>query len=180
MFGQELLLAMLDEPEAARHDLRIINQTLRAMHRWYQETLPPSQLQPVVGSYRTQPPGFGQLCGCTTQLISEEHYRDFIAPLDAELLGEYPNGGMIHLCGSHLQHIPAWREMKKLRAVQVNDRAADDLVQYWNGLREDQILYVNPTSHMSVHRIMSITNGHRVVIVSEVADRDIVKMDGTS
>ncbi len=180
LFGQELLVAMLVEPEAAHRDLRVINRTLCAMHQWYRATLPPAQLQPVVGSYRTQPPGFGQLCGCTTHLLSQEQYREFIAPLDAELLGTYPHGGMIHLCGAHVQHIPVWREMKELRAVQVNDRAADDLWQYLSGLREDQILYVNPTAHMSVERIMRITNGRRVVIVSDVKDRNQILTPGTS
>lgn len=180
LYGQELLVAMLDDSEAVHHDLRVINQTLRAMHRWYRKILPPSQLQPVIGAYRTQPPGFGQLCGCTTQLVSRQQYCDFIASLDAELLGEYPHGGMIHLCGSHVQHIPVWRKMKKLRAVQVNDRAADDLEHYWNGLRQDQIIYVKPTAHMTIERIMSITNGDRVVIVSEVDDKRTVKRRRTA
>lgn len=167
LFGQELLASILSEPEAAQHDLNTINQVLISLHGWYRERLPAAQLQPVVGSLRTQPPGFGQLCGCTTQLISREQYRQFIAPLDAELLGSYPNGGMIHLCGTHLQHLPIWREMKELRAIQVNDRAAEDLKYYWHGLRDDQILYVNPTPTMTVERILSITHGHRVVIVSD-------------
>jgi len=167
LFGQELLASMLSEPEAAQHDLNIINQVLITLHCWYREKLPAAQLQPVVGSFRTQPPGFGQLCGCTTQLISREQYRQFIAPLDAELLGTYPHGGMIHLCGIHLQHIPIWREMKELRAIQVNDRAAEDLKAYWHGLRDDQILYVNPTATMTVERILGITHEQRVVIVSD-------------
>lgn len=170
LYGQELLAAMLADSEAVHHDLGVINQTLRAIHRWYRKILPPSQLQPVVGASRTQPPGFGQLCGCTTQLLSEQQYRVFVASLDAGLLGEYPHGGMIHLCGSHLQHIPVWREMRALRAIQVNDRAADELDQYWNGLRDDQIVYVNPTEYMTVECIMRITNGHRIVIVSDVND----------
>jgi len=170
LYGQELLLALLENPEAARHDLKVINDVLCTMHRWYRQTLPPEQLQPVVGAFRTQPPGFGQLCGCTTQLVSDRQYRDFVAPLDAELLGVHPHGGMIHLCGSHRQHIPAWREMRPLRAVQVNDRAADDLAHYWHGLRDDQIVYVNPTAFMTVDRIMEMTNGHRVVIVWDVQE----------
>ena len=175
LFGQELLAALLTEPEAARHDLHAIHATLCALHRWYRETIPAAQLQPVVGSYRTQPPGFGQLCGCTTHLLSARQYRDLIAPLDAELLGQYPNGGMIHLCGLHLQHIPVWRDMKVLRAIQVNDRAADDLEPYWHGLRDDQVIYVNPTPHMTVDRILRATGGRRVVIVSEIRDEAQVR-----
>ena len=129
----------------------------------------------MVAAWRTQPPGFGQLCGCTTQLLSPRHYREFVAPFDAELLGGYPHGGMIHLCGRHTQHIPTWREMKELRSLQLNDRAADDLAHYWSGLREDQILYVNPTATTSLERIMQITGGKRVVIVADVKDLSVVR-----
>jgi hypothetical protein len=170
LYGQELLAAMLECPAAAHRDLRVINDLLCTMHRWYLETLPLEQLQPVIACERTQPPGFGQLCGCTTQLISPRQYGEFVAPLDAALLGTYPHGGMIHLCGSHTQHIPTWREMKQLRALQIMDRAADDLELYWNGLRLDQVIYVHPSASMPIPRIIEITRGNRVVIVADVPD----------
>ncbi|MCC6445627.1 MAG: hypothetical protein IT210_19495 [Armatimonadetes bacterium] len=67
---------------------------------------PESQLQPVVAAGRCQPPGFGQLCGCSTQLLSGSAYREFVAPLDDALHSVYPHDGMIHRCGAHAQHIP--------------------------------------------------------------------------
>jgi len=167
LYGQEILLAMLTNPPAAHHDLRIINDLLCDLHRWYLACIPSRQLQPVVASMRTQPPGFGQLCGCTTHLLSAELYCEFVAPLDAELLAVYPYGGMIHLCGEHTQHIATWREMGACRAVQINDRAADDLESYWQGLRKDQIIYVNAYDDMPVERILDITGGRRVVIVAD-------------
>ncbi len=172
LFGQDLLAALFENPDAAHHDLRVINDVLCTIHQWYIRNLPTSQLQPVIGAYRTQPPGFGQICGCTSQLISADLYRKFVAPLDAELLGVYPNGGMIHLCGAHLQHIPVWCEMKELRSIQVNDRAADDLEQYWKGLRADQVIYVNPTEFMNTGRILDLTDANRIVIVAKVTDRN--------
>jgi hypothetical protein len=167
LYGQRILAALLDEPEAARHDLGVISDLLCTLHRWYLERLPLEQLQPVVGGTRTQPPGYGQLCGCTTQLVSASQYRAFIAPPDDQLLSVYPHGGMIHLCGRHTQHIPAWREMTSLRAVQMNDRAVDDLAIYYRQLREDQILYANPYDKMPVQRILRITGGRRTVVVSD-------------
>jgi hypothetical protein len=169
LFGQEILLAMKTDAAAARHDLEIINNTLRQMHRWYRENIPAEQLQCIVPDGRCQPVGYGQLCGCTTQLVSAAVYREFIAPLDDALLSDYPHGGMIHLCGTHTQHIPVWREMKSLRAVQVNDRAAEDLSIYFSKLRGDQVFYVNPCSGMSVNRILEISKGRRVVIVADAA-----------
>jgi len=163
LYGQKILEAMLLEPKAARHDLMVINHLLCDIHRWYRKNIPLEQLQCIVAASRCQPPGFGQLCGCTTQLLSPELYQEFIAPLDDELLSVYPYGGMIHLCGMHTQHIPVWREMKSLRAVQTNDIASEDLDKYFNELRNDQILYVNHCAGMPVERIRAITEGRRVV-----------------
>ena len=170
LYGQELLVAMLAAPEAAHHDLRIITDVIAGMHRWYREHIPAEQLQMVAATGRSQPAGYGQICGCSCQVLSAEQYAEFIAPYDDEVLSVYPNGGMIHLCGEHTQHIPVWREMKSLRALQLNDRAAEDLETYFNDLRDDQILYVNPFDGMPVDRIMEITGGHRVVIVGGVEE----------
>lgn len=168
LYGQEILFMMLEEPEAVHHDLRIINDVLLAMHRWYLDRLPLDQLQPVVGFERTQVPGRGQLCGCSTQLISPAQYDEFIAPLDAELLAVYPEPGMIHLCGTHTQCLPAWRAMESLGSLQVTDRASEDLGLYLEGLREDQVVYVNPCATMPIPEILKISNGgNRVVIVGE-------------
>jgi hypothetical protein len=54
--------------------------------------------------------------------------------------------------------------MAELRAVQVNDRATEDLERYFQGLRPDQYLYVGPTESMPVARILEITGGERVVL----------------
>ncbi len=166
LYSEAILVAMHEQPAAARRDLKIINDLLCDMHRWYLANLPADQLQCICPDGRCQPIGFGQLCGCTCQLISGDMYREFIAPLDAELLNVYPRGGMIHLCGSHTQHIPVWREMAEMRSFQINDTAADDLETYYRQLRDDQVFYVNPTDTMTPERILSITGGKRCVIAA--------------
>jgi hypothetical protein len=40
LYGQKLIEAMLLEPEAARHDLKIMGDMLGKLHRWYLDTLP--------------------------------------------------------------------------------------------------------------------------------------------
>ena len=47
------------------------------------------------------------------------------------------HGGMMHLCGRHTQHIPAWNAMESLRCVQLNDAAAEELEVYWKNMRDD-------------------------------------------
>ena len=168
LYGQEGLVAMLDDEDAARHDLLVINDLIRALHKWYRENVPAQQLQPVISWARTQPPKCGQLCGCTTQLLSGDMYREFIMPLDDALLGDYPDSGMIHLCGSHGQHIQSFRDMRHLHAVQLNDRAAADLELYFKGLREDQIIYLNPCKEMSVEEAVRITGGRRLIICGRI------------
>ena len=165
LYGEEILVSLMTEPNAALHDLEIINELLITIHKWYLVNIPEKQLQPVVSSMRTQPRGYGQICGCTTQLISPDIYRELIAPLDAQLLSGYENGGMMHLCGAHAQHIPTFKAMPQLRAFQLNDRAAADLELYYKGLRDDQILYVNVFEEMSAKKALKITGGNRLVLV---------------
>jgi len=174
LYGQEILMAMLEEPEAARRDLETINRTLIRIHKAFMDILPQKQLQPVISWGRTQPPGYGQVCGCSTQLLSGELYREMVADLDDAVLATYEHGGMIHLCGSHAQHIETFRNMKSLKAVQVNDRAAEDLQLYFDGLREDQILYLCPCKGMTVERAMEITGGKRLVINAHLNERIVI------
>lgn len=138
---EKLLYAFYDNPEGVRHDLRVLTDALCYMHRWFQRNIPPERFTPVCCGGRIQPRGRGQMCGCTTQLVSKEIYDDFIYPFDCEVLSLYPDGGMYHLCGSHTQHISTWSQCKQLKAFQLNDRATDDLEYYVTGLREAQILY---------------------------------------
>ena len=56
LYGEEILVAMVKEPEAAHHDLQIINEVLMEMHRWYRENIPMNQLQPVAIGGRAHPP----------------------------------------------------------------------------------------------------------------------------
>lgn len=169
LYEQDVLEAMITSPAAVHHDLRIITDLLCELHRWYRMHIPAEQLQPVAASGRCQPPGYGQICGCTTHLLSTSMYETFIADLDAEVLAVYPNGGLIHLCGAHTQHIPAWRNRPSLRAFQLNDRAAEDLERYYLELRDDQILYLNPTETMTADIAIKITGGRRLVIVQDIA-----------
>lgn len=171
LYGQEILMQMLLSPEKARKDLETINSVLVRIHEKFREILPKKQLQPVISWERTQPPGYGQLCGCTTQLVSKEIYADMLADLDERLLGVYENGGMIHLCGSHTQHVETFKNMKTLKSVQLNDRAAEDLEVYFNELRDDQIIYLNPCDGMPVRKAIEITKGQRLVVCANVNGR---------
>ena len=132
--------------------------------RAFRRTIPPELLRTTCTGSRYAPAGYGFIDGCAAQLVSADVYREFLAPLDAEILSEWPHGGMIHLCGACAQHIPAWREMNGLRSVQLNDRATDDLDLYAEGLRPDQILYVSPTARYPPSRVIESATGRRLVM----------------
>lgn len=168
LYGQDILMELLTDSENAKKDLRVINDLLIYIHKAFRKIVPSQQLQPVISWNRTQPPKYGQICGCTTQLISKELYEEVFAPLDEEVLSVYENGGMIHLCGAHTQHLQTFRNMKWLKAVQLNDRATEDLEKYFNGLRDDQIIYLNPCKKMTIENALKITKGKRLVIATTI------------
>ncbi|MCL2700823.1 MAG: hypothetical protein FWE88_03920 [Phycisphaerae bacterium] len=163
LYKEHLLTGFYDNPAGVRRDLRVLTDALIYMHNWYRQTIPTDQFQPIYAAGRCMPRGYGQMCGCATQLISKELYDSFIRPLDEEVLSIYPNGGMYHLCGAHSQHLATWRDMPGLRAFQVNDRATEDFDLYSSTLREDQIFYVFPTANMTREKMLHKTQGKRTV-----------------
>lgn len=173
LFGGDLLEAMIEEPELAAHDLKIINDTLIAVHKRFRELLPSEQIKPVGSMFRTLPDGYGQLCGCSCQLLSGPMYREFVAPLDAALLDVFPKGGMIHLCGSHHQHMDTWVDMPQLRVYQL---IRTELEEYFAKMRKDQLLYFFPADEKTntfpcqklIDQAMEITKGERMVIMAAV------------
>ncbi len=168
LYGAEILVAMLEDPEEASKDLATINDLLCELHTYFLNTVPLQQLQPVIPRMRTQPPGYGQLCGCSTHLLSASMYEEFIAPLDDKLLSVYPHGGMIHLCGNHRQHIEAFSKMKSLKAIQVNDRAAADIGEYFEKLRDDQVIYLNPCKEASIDDALKTNHNKRLIIAGNL------------
>jgi hypothetical protein len=141
-----------------------ITDAIASLHLLARERFPGERLRFYASSGRYAPDGFGHICGCTTQLVGPETYARYVAPLDAQVLAVYPEGGTIHLCGHHTQHIPCWRAMEDLRGVQLNDAAADDFEAYFRGLRDDQIIYIGPTAAMPIDRILSISGGRRIIL----------------
>lgn len=177
LYGEEILVAMLTNPDAAHHDLRVINDVIKELHTWFIQHLPADRFQLIATSGRFQPSGHGQICGCTTQLVSQELYDEFVASLDSEVLSLYPGGGLIHLCGAHTHHIPIWSSRNEVKCIQLNDRAALDLGIFFRELRNDQILYVNYFDDMPLDKVLDITGGKRLVLAGEFNESDGAKLN---
>ncbi len=144
--------------------MQAIADAIASLHEATRRRFPGSRVRFYASSGRYAPDGFGHVCGCTTQLVGPDTYARYVGPLDAQVLGVYPEGGTIHLCGYHTQHIPCWRAMENLRGVQLNDAAADDFEAYFHGLRDDQIIYIAPTAAMPIARILDLSGGRRVIL----------------
>ena len=169
LFGQRFLEALLERPALAQRTLRIITDVIITLTRAWKDRIPPEIHRNFVSLNRCTPPGFGEIDGCATQLISGAHYRQYFAPLDEEILRVSAQGGLIHICGSHQQHISTWAQMKALRAIQLNDRAADDLALFYAQTRPDQTLYVTPHEHLTIAQILEITHGHRTILQASLS-----------
>lgn len=169
LFGERMLEALGRRPDAARHALTEINATILGALRAFSAVIPIEIRRSSVSEDRYMPPGFGFIDGCATQLVSARHYREFFMPLDRAVLAQSPHGGMIHLCGAHAHLIRSFAEMPELRAVQINDRAVEDLQEYFTKLRSDQILYILPSTTWPAERILAYTGGRRIVLQTLIA-----------
>ncbi len=165
LYGAEkFLLAMYDDPAAVHNDLSVLAGIAIEQRQWFIDNVPEQQLQGIIHRLRGQPPGYGQIDGCTAQLLSPDSYREFVAPYDDAIFRIYPKGGMLHICGYHHQHIPMWREMESLKVMQLSGDSMTFLQLYFDGLRDDQLMFVSPHATMSLDDIMEVTGGRRVVI----------------
>jgi hypothetical protein len=164
LFGERALLDMTSAGPGQRRGLQIIADTIASLHRRFLALSGDRRVHFYACSFRYAPQGFGHICGCATQLVGAGMYKDLLAPLDEQILSVYPEGGTIHLCGHHRQHIACWSRMPRLRGVEITDAAADDFEHYFPGLREDQVIYINPTKNMPAERILAISGGRRIVL----------------
>jgi len=121
---EDFLMAMLAEPGATRHDLKIISQVFAYMQERIVSIVPPNQLIPYIGDNCFTPPRHAIIDGCTTQLVSAEIYAELIEPIDSRLISFYYRKAMIHLRSVSNQHIPTFQRMVKLICLQINDHAA--------------------------------------------------------
>ncbi len=163
LFGEQVLMDLASPDERILHGFAVICDAIAGLHQLAQERYPADRLRFYCSSTRWAPNGVGHICGCSTQLLAPETYATCIAPLDERILRTHPAGGTIHLCGRHTQHLPCWRAMPALRAVQLNDAAANDFPAYFTALRDDQLIYITPTELMPRSRILEISAGRRVI-----------------
>jgi hypothetical protein len=164
LYGSDFLVTLAEDDGLAERVLKAISDTVLAMRLRLQKAVDGCDLWDHHTCACPMPNGYRFLYGCTTQLVSAQTYRRHIAELDASHLAHRAQGGCIHLCGGHTQHLGTWRSLEQVRAVQLNDTACQDFETYWRGLRPDQFVVLWPCEHMTVAEAMNITGGRRLAI----------------
>lgn len=167
MFGEQFLEAVAAEPELAEHVLDQITTTILDMRRRFFQAAPDAPLLAHGFTSRMMPRGCTLLYGCTTHLVSGETYRKHIEERDRQLFRCHADGGCVHLCGQHTQHLDTWRAMPEVKSLQLNNRACDDLETYWRDLRDDQFVILVPSERVSLNDALRITGGRRLVVAGE-------------
>ena len=165
LMGESFLMATIIEPKEARRDIETITASIRQAHSRTRAIIPERLLRPFASAYRYTPAGYGEVDGCATQLISAECYAEFFAPHDESILSDYPNGGIMHLCGASAQHAPTFARMKSLKAIQIQNRAMNDFEIYYNTLRADQVIYARPNEIYPIERILRVSKGGRRIVI---------------
>ena len=170
LFGDQFLMALAQEPEPADRVLGDIAATIIELRDRLANAAGNAPINDHHAAGSGVVSGFNLLYGCTTHLVSAQTYRDHVLALDTELLNHQSSGGVIHLCGRHLQHLEAWRDTPGLRAVQLNNAACDDTEAYWRGLRPDQFIVFWPDDAVTLDQAIAITGGRRLAVRCAVAE----------
>jgi hypothetical protein len=130
------------------------------------------------------PEGYALLPQCSTQLVSSKLYENAVRPADEIVAGGY-RGVIYHICGESTHLIPTLRDMDCVKGVELVGSPGPydptlDYVKYFNGLRDDQLVYVmvgrtspdepfdvtkrERTGRITADEIMDISGGERTVL----------------
>jgi len=171
IFGDRFLMEMALNPDSARRALTVIADATRRVYELLIDAVGQATLRCHNAYYVYTPSDYAGLSICATQLISAEHFRELVADADDASVPPVYQGMIQHLCGHSTQHIQELARRTMVKGLQLNDAAADDHETYFNGLRQDQVVYVIPNERMPVERIMSTSGGLRTVILAKLDER---------
>jgi len=171
IFGESFLLELALNPKSAKRALMIIAAATRRVHEALIEAVGQETLRCHNAYYVYTPHDIAGLSICATQLVSPGHFRELVAAADDACLPPAYQGMLQHLCGHSAQHIAELARRPSVKGVQLNDAAADDFEAYYNGLRDDQVVYVIPTEQMPLGEVLSISGGRRLVILAKLDER---------
>ena len=122
--GQMIFIDMLENPERVHRFFRVIAETIIACSGAIRErsnstsigVTTMAQLFDRASSYEK---GVTIVSNCTVDLISNEHYEEFIMPYD-DMIGERLRPFGVHHCGFNLDHVAkGYRKLKNLDFIEI-------------------------------------------------------------
>lgn len=124
LWGSELFVDMLDEPELVHSFLKLITETYILFMREWQKIIPPSN--GFACHWAMGHKGCIMLRDDSAMNLSPQMFEEFIRPYDQQLLNEF-GGGAIHFCGRGDHYIEKLAQMKGVYAINLTQPEYNDM-----------------------------------------------------
>jgi hypothetical protein len=135
LWGGDLLIALLDEPELAGALMARIVQVMLHTVEVYRP-LAVDRLKPAISTQHGYCiPGQLLIRNDSSILVSPQTYREIIRPADDQLLGTL-GGGSIHFCGNGEHLIEAILQSPHVRGIDVGESSMMDMDRVFAACRE--------------------------------------------
>ena len=164
LFGERFFLELAMNPDSAKRVLTMIAEVTRRVYEELIAAVGQETIRCHNNFYVYTPYDYAGLSLCATQMISPANYTELVADADDACIPDCYKGVVQHICGSSPQHIEGFSKRERIKGMQLNDAGADDFEKFWAGLRVDQFFYLRPTENMTIEKILSITNGNRLLL----------------
>jgi hypothetical protein len=142
LWGGELLIALLDEPDLVNALMaRIIEVMLDTVGVY--RPLTSDRLEPLANTQHGYTiPGRLLVRNDSAILVSPQTYRDTIGPVDGQLLSA-AGGGSIHFCGNGEHLIEAFLEVPEVRGIDVGQSSMMDMDRLFAACCERRVAVTN-------------------------------------
>lgn len=171
LFGERFLLAVAEDPKAAGRALAVIAEATRRLHEAFVAEVDQEVLRCHNAFWVYVPSDIAGLSLCASQLLSPAQYASLVLKADEDAAPPCYRGMVQHICGHSAHQIANLARSARVKGVQLNDAGTDDLPRYFQGLREDQVIYAVPNATMGVGRILELTRGRRLVLLAKLDRR---------
>ena len=139
LWGSEILIALMEEPELVGALMEIIVQAMLSLDRRYRP-LTHDRLSPSgCTQHGYNIPGRLLIRDDSSVLVSPETYRRVIGPHDGALL-EQVGGGSIHFCGNGSQLIEPMLELPSVRGLDFGEPGKMDVAGIYARCRERRVV----------------------------------------
>ena len=179
LWGSEIYMGLIEEPELVTALMEKVVQTMLEVEKLYRP-LTKDRLEPFANSqHGYNIPGRLLLRNDSSILMSPDHYRHIVAPMDAQLL-KMVGGGSLHFCGNGEHMIEPMLEIPEVEGLDFGQSEMMDIRRIYALCRERNVTITNhippreelidgtirrdfPTGVVLVYQTESVEDGREVV-----------------